>query len=183
MADTARTATDLLTNLFQDGQVANSITAQDLRDLIVSVRPAHGDFSINASAATTITVAGTYYKAAGTTTLHGTGQDVTMPANNRLTYTGTPARYGVVSATVSAVCGTNNQVLAFKIAKNGVVVDETIVQQWIATATDQQAVSILWHGSMATNDYFEIWCTNETSTATVTCDQMHMHLMGHIDGT
>jgi hypothetical protein len=37
MVDTVRTQTDLLTNLFQDGQAANSITAQDMRDLIVSL--------------------------------------------------------------------------------------------------------------------------------------------------
>ena len=36
MADTKRTSTDLLTNLFQDGQTAG-ISAQDLRDLIVSL--------------------------------------------------------------------------------------------------------------------------------------------------
>ena len=37
MVDTVRTQTDLLTNLFQDGQAANAITAQDVRDLIVSM--------------------------------------------------------------------------------------------------------------------------------------------------
>jgi len=37
MADTIRTPQDLLTNLFRDGQPPNSITAQDMRDLIVSV--------------------------------------------------------------------------------------------------------------------------------------------------
>lgn len=38
MADTIRTENDLLTNLFQDGQAPNSITAQDVRDLIVSTK-------------------------------------------------------------------------------------------------------------------------------------------------
>ena len=37
MADTQRTQTDLLTTLFQDGQANGSITAQDIRDLIVSL--------------------------------------------------------------------------------------------------------------------------------------------------
>ena len=36
MADTIRTQQDLLDNLFRDGQPANSISAQDVRDLIVS---------------------------------------------------------------------------------------------------------------------------------------------------
>ncbi len=38
MADTIRTELDLLDNLFQDGQPANSISAQDVRDLVVSAR-------------------------------------------------------------------------------------------------------------------------------------------------
>lgn len=37
MPDTVRTIPDLLTNLYQDGQAPNSITAQDHRDLIVSL--------------------------------------------------------------------------------------------------------------------------------------------------
>lgn len=37
MADTQRTYTELLTSLFQDGQAPLSITAQDIRDFIVSV--------------------------------------------------------------------------------------------------------------------------------------------------
>jgi len=38
MVDTIRTETALLSNLFQDGQANFSITAQDMRDLIVSLR-------------------------------------------------------------------------------------------------------------------------------------------------
>ena len=37
MADTVRTIPDLLTNLYPDGQAPGSITAQDHRDLIVSL--------------------------------------------------------------------------------------------------------------------------------------------------
>lgn len=37
MANLVRTEADLLTTLFQDGQANNSITAQDVRDFIVSV--------------------------------------------------------------------------------------------------------------------------------------------------
>ncbi len=38
MVDTVRTRTALLEQLFQDGQAINSITAQDMRDLIISLR-------------------------------------------------------------------------------------------------------------------------------------------------
>ncbi len=48
MADTIRTLNYLLTTLFQDGQPASSITAQDMRDLLVS---AFGDYSKTGGAA------------------------------------------------------------------------------------------------------------------------------------
>ncbi len=38
MVDTIRTETELLNDLFQDGQAASSITAQDVRDFIISSR-------------------------------------------------------------------------------------------------------------------------------------------------
>ena len=37
MVDTQRTLADLLANLFQDGQAAREITANDMRDLLESV--------------------------------------------------------------------------------------------------------------------------------------------------
>lgn len=49
MIDIVRTRADLLGNLFQDGQASNTINAQDMRDLIVSVNQfqetAAGEFS------------------------------------------------------------------------------------------------------------------------------------------
>jgi hypothetical protein len=42
MADTQRTQTELL-NIFRDGQTPNSITEQDMRDLIISLRKNQGD--------------------------------------------------------------------------------------------------------------------------------------------
>lgn len=45
MADTQRTYVELLTQLFQDGQANGSITAQDIRDLIVSVGAGNQEFN------------------------------------------------------------------------------------------------------------------------------------------
>jgi hypothetical protein len=42
MVDTIRTQADLLTNLFQNGQTDGSITANDIRDLIVSIDSIQG---------------------------------------------------------------------------------------------------------------------------------------------
>ena len=60
MADTSRTQSDLLTSLFPDGQAANSITAQDMRDLIVSLsmRGGYADYNDLATATTPLSHTG-----------------------------------------------------------------------------------------------------------------------------
>lgn len=54
MTDTIRTRDDLINNLFQNGQAQGSITAQDIRDLIVSLEMRNGWMDYNdASTAST----------------------------------------------------------------------------------------------------------------------------------
>jgi hypothetical protein len=52
MADTIRSQADILTNLFEDGQPAGSLTPQDMRDFIVST---FGAFTLTKSASYTPT--------------------------------------------------------------------------------------------------------------------------------
>ena len=77
MPDTQRSKADILANLFQDGQTAG-ITAQDMRDLIVSLTPDFAGLDFATPAATTISVAGTYVKAAGTTTITNKSSSITF---------------------------------------------------------------------------------------------------------
>lgn len=60
MVDTVRTRSDLLTNLFQDGQADSSITEQDMRDLIVSHIPRGGwkDYNDATTSGTPISITG-----------------------------------------------------------------------------------------------------------------------------
>ena len=59
MVDTVRTQAELLT-IFMDGQAANSITEQDMRDFIVSHTPRGGwaDYNDAATASSPIAVTG-----------------------------------------------------------------------------------------------------------------------------
>ena len=183
MADTARTSADLLTNIFPDGQAAGAITAQDIRDFVVSVKPAHAACSMATPAATTITVAGTYYKAAGATTFDADTDsfDDDLGTSNRLKYIGAPDRHCEIIATISMTCGSSNQVLGFKLAVNGVVVDDSVSRRKVGTSSDVGGITLAAHADLSTNDYIEVWCTNETSTATVTLDNMHFKVTGFID--
>lgn len=60
MADTIRTRADMISNLFQDGQAASSITEQDIRDLISSLvlRGGWADYNDATTAGAPIVVTG-----------------------------------------------------------------------------------------------------------------------------
>ncbi len=169
-----------MTNIFPDGQAAGSITANDMRDLIVSLAPSHGALSINVPAATTISIAGTYYKAAGTTTIDADANafDDDSSTDNRLRYIGTPDRHVEIVTTISMTCSGSNQILGFKLAKNGTVIDDSVSRRKVGTGSDIGGITLVAHTDMSTNDYLEVFCTNETSTATVTVEEIHFKTLG-----
>lgn len=129
----------------------------------------YGAMYVSTPAATTISVAGTYVKAAGTTTIGTNNVDFTMPANNRLTYGGTDTKVFAVSVDLTFYCATGYNEMRVQIAKNGTVIAEsagggkqTASGTAAVTGTAQALVSL------ATTDYVEIWITNVTSTANIT---------------
>jgi len=177
MADTIRTESDLLTNLFQNGQSANSITAQDMRDLIVSMRPGFGEAAMQSNAtATTISISGTYYKVAGTTALSGSEYlfDDDSSTANRLRYTGASEKLVHVTAAISFESASNNQQISFKAylyddsGASGALIDDSRVTVYVGNASQAHSAAIACHAIMDTNDYIQIHVTNETSTANVT---------------
>ena len=87
MVQTVRSINDLLTNIFPDGLAAKSISAENIRDLIVSLQVIHGGMYISTPVETIIGAVSTPVKALGTTTITaGASSSITMPANNRLVY-------------------------------------------------------------------------------------------------
>jgi hypothetical protein len=183
MADTLRTESYLLASLFQDGQAANSITPQDMRDLIVSIRPGFGECSMQSNAtATTISSSGTYYKVAGTTALSGNEYLIgDGSASNRLKYTGTPTRLALINATIVFQAASNNKNISFKLylyddsGASGAVIDES----FITHSYDGSLHTMHIQGSamMATNDYIEIHVANNTDTANVTVTDINFRLL------
>jgi len=185
MADTQRSISDLLTALFQDGQAAGAISEQDVRDLIVSFSTEHAGFFISASAATTIVTPGTFVKLAGTSTaIGGASAGMTHPSTNRLDYdataVGLPTRHFQVDASITFTTASNNQVIAFALAKNGTVIANSQVRNRVGTGTDVRVVPISWDLELASTDFVEIWVTNETSATAITADRMSFSLFGHI---
>ena len=136
----------------------------------------HAECYISATAATTISVKETAYKAAGTTTLSTTPAAVnfTMPANNRLTYTGATTAAAFISAVLTCTTAGTNDLLGFHIAKGGTVVASTHIDRFVGTGTDQGAVAVQLLCSLATNEYVEVWVENESAAADITVEHMSL---------
>lgn len=180
MADTQRTSAVLLNPIFQDGQNAG-ISAQDMRDLIVSVRPDYAGLYFTTPATTTITTAGTYVKAAGTTTL--TNSSATMnngATNNRLVYTGVATRHFhiVLQASVTLVSG-NNQDIGIQMyhyddsAASGTLLAHSEAR---TTVPGTEIVQITSHADvmMDNGDYLEMYVGNNTATNNLQVDFGYM---------
>jgi hypothetical protein len=179
MADTQRSLAELTGTLFSDGQAIASITPQDIRDLIVSLTPSYGGLFFTSPVATSVATPGTYVKASGTTTSTNL-RNFTMPVSNRLTYTGAASRHFHLVCSVSmTTSGTNNDI-SIGIAKNGAVVEHTKITRFIATGSDRGAFST--HGDiiLTTNDYIELWLTDEDSAENVTIFNAYLFAMGMV---
>lgn len=177
MADTPRTITDLTANLFQNSQSAGAITEQDVRDMIVSFKREQAEIYVSSAAATTISGAGTYVKAAGTTTLKANGNlwDDSSGTSNRLRYTGTPDRTALIICTGSIQVASTPNTLGVAIHKNGSAITGSALNFEADVAAKDYPFAIFHteYGT-ATNDYFELFAANIDATDNVTVSFMNM---------
>lgn len=154
------------------------ISPQDLRDFVDSVRAPHASLSISASAETTINVIDQYEKVAGTTVAGAHSHLMTANTAGRITYNGTSDRHFHMVASIAMTSAANNQTIAFRLAKNGTTLADTMIERRVGTGTDIGALAIHGDTVLSTNDYIELYVTNETSTANVTINDLYMFAMG-----
>lgn len=179
MADIQRTLAELLATLFADGQAAGSITPQDMRDLIVSFAPAAGGMSMEGNAtATTIAIANTWYKVAGTTVADADPAFFNMSLDNRLLYDDTVPRHMHISGALTITCGTNNQIGEVCIFKNGVKVDGSVSEFKCIASGDPIPVPLSATVHMNDTDFIEIYIKNETAANDMTVTYMNTHVVG-----
>ncbi len=132
-------------------------------------------FSSNATATTTM-VANTWMKVLGTTTLAATGSEITMPSNNRLTYTTSdpsnpvPTVFVTVNINFKNAGAASAAVTSFGIYKNGTTLMTPISATTIAaSSTNLNQVSLRIMTTATTTDYFELWVMNTvTNTPGIT---------------
>ena len=124
MSDTPRPLTDLLT-LAQDN-VTGAISAQDLRDMLVSLYPSRGALEhFGAPQTTTFTGTGAYKALACTTAIDPTicSSCVTMPANGQLRWSKATPQILLANASLAVLPGANNKQYSFTFAVNGQPID------------------------------------------------------------
>jgi hypothetical protein len=185
-ADVSSTTTDQFTARFQNGyefkgglaafeggaSFGDATTQATTRaNLGVAI---YGQLYFSATAATTIAVAGTYVKMAGTTTsdsLNG----ITMPQNNRLQNNSGSTRVFQAMARADIIDGSGNKNIAIKLAKNGVLIDPT-ESNGETTNNVAAHATINWIVSLATGEYVEIWATNKSDTSSITAQHGHLFL-------
>lgn len=172
-----RTYTDLVTNLFQAGQV-DGIGSDDMRDLIESMKMPYGRAyfegnvteSIIAAIDTFVTVAGTY--------INGGGEDVTTTAAGVFTYTGIPTRHFHIVSNFDMTAAANNQTVSFCWFKNSSIALPVAINQRVGTGTDVRTMSVHADVMLSTGDTLELRVANRTSTANVTCSNAYLFIMG-----
>ena len=169
--------TEILTRLRGKGR-ANTLDVSVLRDGFSSVKNPHCSISVSSPTSTVVTNSNTWYKAAGTTILNNTPYLMSMPENNRITYTGNKERHfhcvGSLSMTFDSG---NNQTMSVAFAVNGTIADETILERFV-TANDVGSTAI--HGDFHLNngDYIELWVRNNGATSNITVSHLYMFTMG-----
>ncbi len=173
MTDTLRLKSTLLTSLFQDGQAPSSITPQDLRDLIVSIHSPMMGIYFSSSAQTNVAVAGTYLKAAGTTTITNQMGDMDDDSgtSNRIRYTGATLKHFHLvcqaSITLSGGSGQNSGIQIWHYDASAAAGSLVVHSEAQSTQGSSAIRQITTHGDvlMDTNDYLELWVTNNTSAS------------------
>lgn len=175
MPDTQRSKSSLATLLADN--TGGDISPQDVRDFLESMDLARASLYVSTSSATTIASAGTWTKAAGTTTSVNLNR-CTMPADNRLTYTGSPDVHGLVECWLSLTAADDNQVISVGIAENGTIIASSEVQHKMLTGTDVVQLAVAGEATLSTTDYVELFVKNNTSDANVTVTYAYMRLTG-----
>ena len=184
MADTQRSLNELLTILFPDGQPDDSITAQDIRDAIVSIGqwPFGSIFTLT-PIETEISSAGAYVKGLCQTQINNV-RNFDMPADNRLRYIGLIPFHMHIACSISMTSAGNNLKASFKLfhwddsASAGAVIDGSRVNRFIGTGADEGSTALHWDVLMETNDYLEMHIANLTNTDNITLENLYLFATG-----
>lgn len=113
---------------------------------------------------TSLPVANTYYKIAGTTTTVNAKKFIST--SNKMTYVGKRDIVGKVSVIIGAKAPATNSDFSIVVAKNGVVIAAPLASMAAATSNQSFQISFMTELDLSTNDYVEVFIKSNNSNAT-----------------
>ena len=134
-----------------------------------------GQYYMQANATvTTISVSGTFYKAAGVTTTGSYVEkfDVTT-TDNKAVYNGSLTGFYKITAVASMTSG-NNKVLALRIALNGTTSTSSQTKSTSNGSSRSEAIMTQDIFELVTTDYLEIFVANTTDTTNITVEDLNV---------
>jgi hypothetical protein len=175
MVDTMRTLSEAYT-LLADNEVGN-ISAQDMRDVVKTLAPGHGEIYITTPAATTLSDTSTWVDAAGTYALSADVMNWDMNTNGQLRYIGAAQRSVHIAASVSFTVAGTNDIVEVVVAKNSVNIASSRVQRKVGTGADVGSTALHGFTTIVTNDYITVEVRNITAADDVTFQTLNLFCM------
>lgn len=185
MANTIKTLAELL--LIYADNSNGDISAQDGKDMIVSLNMQHGQLSVAGNAVeTTISDAVSFFEADVTGSVLSNQSsilgvaDFDMPAAGHLRYLGVETRMFHMACSVSFISASNNQEIHMQLAKSGIVSNQTEIRRMVGTGADIGSTALHWLTTLATNEYVSLFVKNITGANNITVVSFNLQAMGMI---
>ena len=179
MADTQRSVSTILGLLATN--TTGDISAQDMRDALVTWRQCHGQLYVPAAARAAVTISDTtnFFEATTPAWTLSTGAHLfdESAGNGRLTYTGTAAVDVHVALSVSFTSVGSNQVVRLRIGKNATPDPASEAHRKIGAGTDVGSTAIHLITSMSTGDYVSLWVRNVDNASDVTIEVANIQVV------
>jgi hypothetical protein len=181
MADTPRTLSTLLTQLADN--TSGNITAQVVRDLLVSLYPSRGQLELasGGSVATSFASSGTYVAVAGTTMLDTAvcTSCVSMPGNGQLRWEKGSSHVLNAQATLEVLPAANNKRYTFTFAKNGTPIPELAFTAFYGNLSGNPA-GVFLSGliPIVEDDIISVVAKNDTDTTALTASVLTLGGVG-----
>ena len=179
MANTQRTLSQVLALLADNA--TGDISAQDMRDAVLSLASDHAGMYISTSAATTISTVDVWVDEGSTWTLSPDSHNFSEDTDGRLQYDGAASRHVHVTASASVTSSGNGKTYEIGIAKNGTVYTPSISQRKIVIGTEVGDVSVTAMIPMDTGDYLTLQVRNVTDDTNATITKANIVAMGMIE--
>jgi hypothetical protein len=179
---TPRSLTQLLAQM--PDNTAGDISAQDMRDAMVSLYPSRGALQlVSTPVATTFASVGVYTKIAAATLIDASvcTSCVQMPADGELRFLKPVDQVLLVNATVAVLPAGNNKQYSFTFAKNGTAIDSLHVSRFFGNLGGVP-LSLFFSGLVAitSNDVISLVVRNDTDTTAITASVLSLSGIGFI---